>query len=56
LQQAARLIAENHRCLVRQRRDVDADGKLFTVRYDEVNAMLLNEFLKGHRKLEEQPR
>jgi trimeric autotransporter adhesin len=32
----------------------DADGKPFTVRYDEVNAMLLNEFLKAHRKIEEQ--
>ena len=28
----------------------DAEGKPFTVRYDEVNAMLLNEFLKEHRK------
>ncbi len=26
----------------------DAEGKPFTVRYDEVNAMLLNEFLKEH--------
>jgi hypothetical protein len=32
----------------------DRDGKLFTVRYDAVNAMLLNEFLKEHRKVEEQ--
>ena len=32
----------------------DAMGKPFTVRYDEVNAMLLNEFLKEHRKVEEQ--
>ena len=24
------------------------------VRYDQVNAMLLNEFLKGHRRIEEQ--
>ena len=32
----------------------DANGKPFTVRYDEVNAMLLNEFLKEHRKVEEQ--
>jgi hypothetical protein len=32
----------------------DAEGKPFTVRYDEVNAMLLNEFLKEHRKVEEQ--
>jgi hypothetical protein len=32
--------------------DLDATGKPFTVRYDEVNAMLLNEFLKEHRKVE----
>jgi len=32
----------------------DADGKVYTVRYDAVNAMLLNEFLKAHRKVEEQ--
>src|SRR5712692_6484014 len=32
----------------------DADGKVYTVRYDAVNAMLLNEFLKEHRKVEEQ--
>ena len=32
----------------------DADGKVYTVRYDAVNAMLLNEFLKAHRKLDEQ--
>jgi hypothetical protein len=31
----------------------DAEGKVFTVRYDAVNAMLLNEFLKEHRKVEE---
>ena len=31
----------------------DADGKPFTVRYDAVNAMLLNEFLKEHKKVEE---
>ena len=28
----------------------DENGKPFTVRYEEVNAMLLNEFLKEHRK------
>jgi Chaperone of endosialidase len=27
----------------------DAEGKVFTVRYEAVNAMLLNEFLKQHR-------
>src|SRR4029077_12436407 len=32
----------------------DADGKPYTVRYEAVNAMLLNEFLKAHRKMEEQ--
>jgi hypothetical protein len=30
----------------------DEQGKPYTVRYDAVNAMLLNEFLKEHRKLE----
>jgi hypothetical protein len=30
-----------------------ADGRIYTVRYDAVNAMLLNEFLKEHRKVEE---
>ena len=30
------------------------DGEIYTVRYDAVNAMLLNEFLKEHRKVEEQ--
>jgi hypothetical protein len=30
----------------------DADGKPFTVRYDEVNAMLLNEFIKEHQKVQ----
>jgi len=34
--------------------EVDTKGKPFTVRYDEVNAMLLNEFLKEHRKVEAQ--
>jgi hypothetical protein len=32
----------------------DADEKPYTVRYEAVNAMLLNEFLKEHRKVEEQ--
>jgi len=34
----------------------DEQGKPYTVRYDAVNAMLLNEFLKQHRKVEEQSR
>ena len=31
---------------------LDKEGKPYTVRYDAVNAMLLNEFLKEHRKVE----
>ena len=30
------------------------DGKVMTVRYEAVNAMLLNEFLKEHRNVAEQ--
>jgi hypothetical protein len=33
---------------------VDKDGKPYCVRYDQVNAMLLNEFLRAHRRMEEQ--
>ena len=33
---------------------LDKEGKPQTVRYEQVNAMLLNEFLKEHRKNEEQ--
>jgi uncharacterized coiled-coil protein SlyX len=32
----------------------DEQGKLYSVRYDAVNAMLLNEFLKEHRRAQEQ--
>ena len=32
----------------------DEAGKPYTVRYEAINAMLLNEFLKVHRKVEEQ--
>ena len=31
----------------------DKNGAIYTVRYDAVNAMLLNEFLKEHRKVEQ---
>ena len=31
----------------------DDNGEIYTVRYDAVNAMLLNEFLKEHRKVQE---
>jgi len=32
----------------------DDDGEIYTVRYEAVNAMLLNEFLKEHRKVQRQ--
>ena len=32
----------------------DKEGNAYSVRYDQVNAMLLNEFLKEHRKVQEQ--
>ena len=32
----------------------DANGDIYSVRYEAVNAMLLNEFLKEHRKVEDQ--
>jgi len=31
----------------------DKEGKPFTVRYEQINAMLLNEFLKEHRQVAE---
>ena len=43
--------AVNHDLVVR-----DENGDIYTVRYEAVNAMLLNEFLKEHRKNEEQER
>ena len=33
---------------------LDRDGNPYTVRYEQVNAMLLNEFLKEHKKVQEQ--
>jgi len=32
----------------------DRKGEIYSVRYEAVNAMLLNEFLKAHRKIEDQ--
>jgi hypothetical protein len=32
----------------------DDKDQIYTVRYEAINAMLLNEFLKQHRKVEEQ--
>jgi uncharacterized coiled-coil protein SlyX len=31
----------------------DKNGEIYTVRYDAVNAMLLNEFLKEHQTVQE---
>ena len=31
----------------------DENGQIYTVRYEAVNAMLLNEFLKEHKKVQE---
>ncbi len=31
----------------------DKEGKPYTLRYEQINAMLLNEFLKEHNKLED---
>jgi hypothetical protein len=46
----AEQVAEVNRDLVVR----DKHGQIYAVRYDAVNAMLLNEFLKEHRKVEEQ--
>jgi hypothetical protein len=32
----------------------DENGEIYSVRYDAVNAMLLNEFLKSHRTVQSQ--
>jgi hypothetical protein len=32
----------------------DKEGKPYSVRYDQVNAMLLNEFLKEHQTVQQQ--
>ena len=47
---------ESHQAVRLQNGQVvrDKEGKPYTVRYDQVNAMLLNEFLKEHRKVEVQ--
>jgi len=37
----------------RQGEREDKEGRPYTVRYDAVNAMLLNEFLKEHRTVQE---
>ena len=48
------LIAEDVEQVNRDLVVYDKDGKLWSVRYDAVNVMLLNEFLKEHKKVEEQ--
>jgi hypothetical protein len=46
------LVAEDVEKVSRDLVVCDKEGKPYTVRYDQVNAMLLNEFLKEHRKVE----
>ena len=48
------LVAEDVAKVNRDLVVLDRDGKPYTVRYDAVNAMVLNEFLKEHRKVQEQ--
>ena len=48
------LIAEEVEQVNRDLVVYDKEGKLWSVRYDAVNVMLLNEFLKEHKKVEEQ--
>ena len=48
------LLAEDVEKLNRDLVVRDSDGKLYTVRYDAISVMLLNEFLKEHKKVEEQ--
>ena len=47
------LVAEEVQTVNRDLVARDRDGRPFTVRYDAVNAMLLNEFLKEHCKAEQ---
>ena len=46
---AEQVAAVNDALIVR-----DKDGKPYSVRYDQINAMLLNEFLKEHRTVRDQ--
>jgi hypothetical protein len=48
------LIAEDVAEVSRELVIPDKDGKPLSVRYEDVNVMLLNEFLKEHKKVEEQ--
>jgi hypothetical protein len=48
-----RLVADEVQTVNRDLVARDRDGRPFTVRYDAVNAMLLNEFLKEHCKVEQ---
>jgi hypothetical protein len=48
------LIAEDVAEVSRELVILDKEGKPLSVRYEDVNVMLLNEFLKEHKKVEEQ--
>jgi trimeric autotransporter adhesin len=47
------LVAEDVEKVDRELVIHDEEGKPFTVRYEAINAMLLNEFLKEHRKVQQ---
>jgi Chaperone of endosialidase len=47
------LIAEDVEKVIPELVTHDADGQVRSVRYEGVNAMLLNEFLKEHKKVQE---
>ena len=46
------LVAEDVAKVSRDLVVCDKEGKVNTVRYEQINAMLLNEFLKEHKKVE----
>ena len=43
-------------CLKRRDEGINPNGEPESVRYEQINAMLLNEFLKEHRKVQKQQR
>jgi uncharacterized coiled-coil protein SlyX len=53
LDKVARFVAEQVEKVSPDLVACDKDGKPYTVRYEAVNAMLLNEFLKEHRTVQE---
>jgi len=48
------LIAEEVAAVAPELATYGADGKVQSIKYTQINALLLNEFLKEHKKVEEQ--